>query len=1246
MAGCGGDCGGKGGDSCACTCKCWCVAISGTVTHDGAAMVGTTVGDVVYSPMAPDFRVNELFELKPADAPGTVSMAAPAEVAAQPLPRPWTPLWFPTPQPPQPEVAIQPPSAGPGQDPRSWRDEILAQVGGAESGAQAASFRRRAAQPFSWAAPRPEPIVVRPEGLPTNAPIPRFAVGDPGATFSASAGAAALPTLRVPSVPTEEALAFLPATRALAPGDALPGMQPSPAPLRPPMAPPHAGSFLLGGAHGGPNSGIRASRAPVAGYDGYPRGGWDGGAAKRPFDSDLDGHRPAMAVRSPAQGREGEVGPLPASQAAPAAPDLARASSATALLDLEDEAPPESFGQAVPALAPRALVPRALPLPVVAGGVRGAVAPPAFVASAPIAEGLRPPAGPFAPGAVPVTPRMSEEHAEGEAVRGPAASPVVAAPTGPSGPSGPVVAAGPAVTPSAVDPVKAFQQQMKASYSTDAGRPPKPEIPGAPAQKGGKGLNIEAMLPMWDAATPLLEEAVALQSQYVEANDLANSLPPGPERDEAERVAKESFFAASTARSQWEDIQKKFAGSLGSTDSLLKRMKEEKERQERRAKSASEKDWKKYDTVPNWVERKQSQSALVGSREARDDANRIQGLAGRLKGAAAKDGPAVKKLAKEAKALAKVAKRAAKDAKNAARFGTKKQASDAAAKAVGAAFDARTKADDAAKALGDAGKPRPEGLSLPPAGGPVTPGSGPPPSTPVPHASAGHAGGSGSACGTCQPKCNVGEVCYCKPVGSPGSGEGGKGKKDGKDDKERKVTEKGSKGKGFPSSAQPEGTSPTGEGPAARPPGSAGETSTEEPTAGGTATGSSDSVPLRSDSPRTFVFAQLLRGGPLKGWLIIKNAATDQLLLLPPQIAEYIRIKDDSKDHEFTGAQYGGARYDMDVFEGLLEDQLRATRGPKYDLNLGDVRAVLDGFAITKEQSEQFISDASWASTKEQALPLLKTVLYSTPVIGQLLAAAETGWNIGRTIDAVRKGEMDLGTALREGASEVLKAVIFARLGKIAGEVIGGQVATGGRVPFQPPLRKRVPRPAPTAVAVRPTRRDYGGAKGPPASQPLDDDARRRAGAGFAMRRSQAPKPEPPPVQPQDGARQSTGGGADGAGRHSTFGKGSRGPYSHLEDHPSAGPGKDFTRSQKRRILSENESRNGGALRDDKTGEPLVRPSKHEKGVRPPDNEAHVDHVTPKSKGGPNTFENAEVRSRAGNLSKGDKMPEMPGDSK
>lgn len=95
-------------------------------------------------------------------------------------------------------------------------------------------------------------------------------------------------------------------------------------------------------------------------------------------------------------------------------------------------------------------------------------------------------------------------------------------------------------------------------------------------------------------------------------------------------------------------------------------------------------------------------------------------------------------------------------------------------------------------------------------------------------------------------------------------------------------------------------------------------------------------------------------------------------------------------------------------------------------------------------------------------------------------------------------------------------------------------------------------------------------------------------------------------------------------------------PYSHIPDHPSAGPGKAFTASKKQAILEANEKAHGGVLQDDVTGEKLVRPQQHEKGVRPPDNEAHVDHIEPKSKGGSNSTSNAQVLSRKNNLAKGD----------
>ena len=47
--------------------------------------------------------------------------------------------------------------------------------------------------------------------------------------------------------------------------------------------------------------------------------------------------------------------------------------------------------------------------------------------------------------------------------------------------------------------------------------------------------------------------------------------------------------------------------------------------------------------------------------------------------------------------------------------------------------------------------------------------------------------------------------------------------------------------------------------------------------------------------------------------------------------------------------------------------------------------------------------------------------------------------------------------------------------------------------------------------------------------------------------------------------------------------------------------------------------------------------TQHQKGVTPPVNEAHVDHVTAKAKGGENSSANAQVLSREENLSKSDK---------
>ncbi|PWW15290.1 RHS repeat-associated core domain-containing protein, partial [Chryseobacterium sp. AG844] len=97
------------------------------------------------------------------------------------------------------------------------------------------------------------------------------------------------------------------------------------------------------------------------------------------------------------------------------------------------------------------------------------------------------------------------------------------------------------------------------------------------------------------------------------------------------------------------------------------------------------------------------------------------------------------------------------------------------------------------------------------------------------------------------------------------------------------------------------------------------------------------------------------------------------------------------------------------------------------------------------------------------------------------------------------------------------------------------------------------------------------------------------------------------------------------------------GNYSHLKDHKSVGPGKPFTRTQKKNILNENMKRNGGVIRSDKSGEILDMPTQSKKGVKANMNQAEIDHVKAKSKGGANSYKNSQVLSKKENLDKLDK---------
>jgi RHS repeat-associated protein len=84
-------------------------------------------------------------------------------------------------------------------------------------------------------------------------------------------------------------------------------------------------------------------------------------------------------------------------------------------------------------------------------------------------------------------------------------------------------------------------------------------------------------------------------------------------------------------------------------------------------------------------------------------------------------------------------------------------------------------------------------------------------------------------------------------------------------------------------------------------------------------------------------------------------------------------------------------------------------------------------------------------------------------------------------------------------------------------------------------------------------------------------------------------------------------------------------------------PGQDFTKAGKEAVKDVNKEKNDGQMKCKDCGQDVHDAEQHQKGKTPPGNEAHVDHVDPKSKGGSGTPDNGEVRCRDCNLKKSDK---------
>jgi RHS repeat-associated protein len=111
----------------------------------------------------------------------------------------------------------------------------------------------------------------------------------------------------------------------------------------------------------------------------------------------------------------------------------------------------------------------------------------------------------------------------------------------------------------------------------------------------------------------------------------------------------------------------------------------------------------------------------------------------------------------------------------------------------------------------------------------------------------------------------------------------------------------------------------------------------------------------------------------------------------------------------------------------------------------------------------------------------------------------------------------------------------------------------------------------------------------------------------------------------------------DASNRLNSSSNSSSDKYSKLPEPKKVEPGKDFTPAQKRRIIEENKNQNQGVIKSDKSGKAANPAQQSKKGQKADMNQAEVDHVQPKSKGGSNSNSNAQVLTKEENLKKSNK---------
>jgi hypothetical protein len=85
--------------------------------------------------------------------------------------------------------------------------------------------------------------------------------------------------------------------------------------------------------------------------------------------------------------------------------------------------------------------------------------------------------------------------------------------------------------------------------------------------------------------------------------------------------------------------------------------------------------------------------------------------------------------------------------------------------------------------------------------------------------------------------------------------------------------------------------------------------------------------------------------------------------------------------------------------------------------------------------------------------------------------------------------------------------------------------------------------------------------------------------------------------------------------------------------------GKNFTSKGRQEVKSQNASANDGQTTCSECNQSTVPGQQSKSGVTAPGNEAHVDHIIPKSAGGDGSPSNGQVLCRTCNLQKSNKLP-------